>query len=326
MTTADEWFAKGMADVGLSRSADTHSEYVGDLRRAVAHFDQALGAQLDHLGALTAKAHALSALDDHEGALDAFVAASHLAPHDPDLQRGAGQALQRLGRREEALGAFEAVLERQPEDPEALFQRAELLTRLGRDEAAIVAWDVVLGRGATRELRLVGGQQVRVLTSDFRRHDALLGRALAVGRLGRPETRASFLDAFEAIGDGLDGMSPRPFFLEALRSLELAREAYRAHVVARRASHPSAEQRAADVWFTLGRLDEALATWDAVLARAPGDSRAWFSKAEVLARRGELDAAIAAFERSLALEPDFLGAKARLRVVRAEAEAGRRDE
>lgn len=324
MTAADEWFEKGQADVALSRSADYQSELRADLERAVANFDRALAEDPRHQGALKAKGQALAALGDHEGAADAFVAAAQSAPDDVELGRAAAGALQRLGQAEAALGAFEAVLRLAPDDPEALYRRAELLTALGRDELASAAWDAVLRRGETRAVALPGGQAVRVTTGDFRRNEALLGRALALGRLGRADAKLSFLDAFAEVGKGLDGMTPPRALLEALRQVASARDAYREHV-ALRAAEPYALQRAASTWQAAGRLEEALATWEAVVASAPGDSRAWFGKAEAHAARGELEEAIGCFERSLALEPGFLGARARLKVVRAEAEAKRRE-
>jgi tetratricopeptide (TPR) repeat protein len=72
----------------------------------------------------------------------------------------------------------------------------------------------------------------------------------------------------------------------------------------------------------LGRLDEAIAAYQAVLERRPGHAAVHFSLAIAFDRLGESERALAAYERALALQPGFVPALsnlARLRARRGEA-------
>jgi tetratricopeptide (TPR) repeat protein len=185
---------------------------------------------------------------------------------------------------------------------------------LRRDEAAVAAWDLVLGSD-TRSLTL-HGRPMRVLTEDYRRLQAKLSRAMALGRLGRAEAGAVFREVFESHAGQLEGAFVARVFEEALRTLEVARAAYLAHLEAHGEDH-NTWRRAAGTWISMRFSDEAIAAWNRVLALAP-DAHAWFGKAEALAQQGQLDAAIAAYERSLELQPGIIAAEARLKVVRAQ--------
>lgn len=312
MKTADQFFEEGMQAISLSHHADYRSEFLGDLQDAVAAFDQALALEPKHLRALQQRGLALALLERHEDALDSFVAAASLAPADADLHLAVAQSLTKLGRPEAALASFDEVLRLRPGDDEALFSRATTLMVLRRDEAAVAAWDLVLGSD-TRSLNL-HGRQVRVLTEDYRRLQAELSRATALGRLGRAEAGAVFREVFERHVGQLEGSFVARAFEEALSTLEVARTAYLAHLEAHGADH-NTWRRAAGTWISMRCSDEAIAAWDRVLALAP-EAHAWFGKAEALAQKGQLDDAIAAYERSLELQPGFLAARARLKVVR----------
>ncbi|MDP1821693.1 MAG: tetratricopeptide repeat protein [Archangium sp.] len=184
MKTTAQLFEQGMAAISLSHHADYHSEFVGDLQDAVAAFDQVLALEPTHLRALQERGFALALLDEHERALDSFVAAVCLAPADAELRLAVAQSLLKLERPEAALASLDEVLRLRPGDPEALFRRASALTALGRDAAAVAAWDEVLALPDNRSLNL-HGRTMRVLTGDFRRDQAKAARALALGRLGR---------------------------------------------------------------------------------------------------------------------------------------------
>ncbi len=314
MKSADQWFQEGLGEIALSRSADYRSEYVGDLERAVAAFDQALALEPSHRGALHQRGLALAILGRHEAALDSFVAAAAVSPEDAELRLAVAQSLVKLEQWESALRAFDEVLRLRPEDQEALFGRASALARLERDELALAAWDEVL-RGADNKTITSHGRTVRVLTEDFRRLRAQLSRALALGRLGRAEAEAAFREVFEANAVQLAGPSAPDVFHEALRTLEVARRAFHAFVEAN-LSDPMTLRRAASAWLMAKRPEDSVRAWDRAIASKP-DAAAWWGKAEAHVQAGQLELAIAAYERSLQVTPGYGPSLARLPVVKA---------
>lgn len=310
MKSAAEWFEEGLAAIALSHSADTQSELRGDLESVVAAFEQVLALDPSYPGAQHQRGLALAHLGQHEAAVDAFVAAVALAPADADLRLAGAQSLATLGQSEAALAAFEEVLRLRPGDEEALFGRAAALLLLGRDELALAAWDEVLASPDNRTLHF-HGRNLRVLMGDFRRLRALLSRATALAHLDRPEA----FQAFGAVFDAAAADPSTPVDLHgALRDLEVARAAYRAHVEAR-ADEVSTWRRAGGLWSAAGRMAEAHQAWAEAVQRAPTDAHVWFGKAEAHARAEQFDEAIAAYRQALVLRPGFLGASARLEVV-----------
>lgn len=297
MKTAAEWFAEGQHHLGLSWSADTTSDLRGDRESAVAAFDQVLALEPNHLEALSERAYTLAALDEHEAALDSFVVATHLAPANLPLRFGAAKSLQALGRFEGALDACDSLLKAMPAHREGRVLRAELLSALERDELAVSAWDELLPTLADEGLTLNRGR---------------LLRACSLARLGRPEARAAFLEVFRASFDKFSaGFRGNPIS-EALRQFAPAREAFFEFV---EASGETLHAAAAEAWLAAQRPDEALAAADRWVHGSPLNSRAWFLLAEVHAASRRVPEALAAYDRSLALEPGFLGAQARRKVV-----------
>jgi len=67
---------------------------------------------------------------------------------------------------------------------------------------------------------------------------------------------------------------------------------------------PRALQREAFAHFAAGRLDEAAAGYRAALAADPSLAIAWNGLAMVLEKHGDLDGAIEAARKLVALEPD----------------------
>lgn len=317
MSTAAEWFEKGKAAIALSYSADSGSEYRGELAEAIEAFDQALALEPGHLEALHERGLAQALLGHHEAALDSFVAASAQSPDDPNLRLAIGQSLAELGKHEAAEGAFDEVLRLRPGDEAALFGRASALMALRRDALAVAAWNEVLRSPDNRNLNF-HGRTARVLTTDSRRLHALLSQALALGRLGRAEAAGAFRDVFDANSVSLAGPLAPGVFHEALRELEVARAAYRAHLEAN-AGDALTWRRAAQVWQAVHRTEEAISAWDRLLDQAP-DAQGWFGKAGALEAAGQLDAAISAYEHSLEYWPGFLGASARLEAIKTQRE------
>jgi tetratricopeptide (TPR) repeat protein len=143
----------------------------------------------------------------------------------------------------------------------------------------------------------------------------LLGNALASLKR-HDEAKAVYAEAIGLGGRELGGDWAPSGFVAALYQFEPAREVYLESL----RSSPQDRNlwiRAGDTFLSARRSDEALVAYQEAIRLAPDDSRVWFSRAEALVQAGREDA-IAAYEESLRLEPDFLGAKARLDVVLGE--------
>lgn len=297
--TAAQWLAEGLKALDLSHSADTTSELRGDRETAVEAFTQALALEPELLDALIHRAFTLADLDEHEQALDAFVAALKVAPENVALAFGAAESMTELEKYASALDACEAVLQRQPDHVAAPFLRARLLSLLERDVEAVAAWDALLPTLTDGAL----GRSRKV---------ARLMRACSLARLGLPEATASFRELFDAGVDRFAVAFRGSPIAEALRQFAPAREAFQAFVSENRATRLAT---AAAAWLAADRPVEALESARLLLEANPNDSRVWFHLAEVHAAAGRVTEALAAYDQSLALEPGFLGAQARRKVV-----------
>jgi tetratricopeptide (TPR) repeat protein len=303
-TTAAEWFQRGLDEIELSYGADTGSEYRGDLEGAVKAFEQVLALEPNHEEAPLLRARMLAKLGEHEAALDGLVAAAARSPQDLEVTRAAAASQFRLGQLEQALASADQVLAQRPDDGELLYYRASALTQLGRAEA-VAACELLLGKP---EL------QAKVMVFSLTTRLKLL-RGLALAQAKDPRAFAALRETFETEAGHLGGPMTPPEFFEVLGRFDVARIAYTAFVESRATT--SSWKGAISVWLQAKRPDEALAASERLIELTPTDSRAWFDRAEALVAAGQREAAIAAFERSLEFEPGFLGAQARLKVVRS---------
>ena len=294
MKSAQDWFQEGMQALDLARGADHHWELREDSQRAAAAFEQALGLDPAHRGALRHRALTLADLEEDEAAIDALIVAVSLEPEDASLRSKVASCLLRLDQPDAAVGAFDKLLRLSPGDPQALFGRATALTTLGRDEEALAAWEAVSA------------------LHDFRHASAALSRACALARLGRTEARQAFAVAFQR--------DPHPPEVhEALRSFEAARAAFEDYAVQPLSAR--ALRQVGHAWRVIGRLEEAAAIWAELVRVDPADTAAWFDKGQVHLERGELREAIAAYEQSLRLWPESRNTAERLAEARRKLSA-----
>lgn len=307
MKTADEWVKAGLAQLELSRSADSSREYREDLEEALRCFTEAIAADASNLEAQRQRGLILSTLGQAEEALDALatVAAGTRLTRDEELT--AARALRRSHRVREAISVLERTLARNPEDAELILELADALFEVRRDEDAIAQWDRGLVRGSTTGLFF------------FHLGGARLKRARALARLGRPQAEVAFRELLTS--EATLGPSFDQLVYEALREAPVARRVYQ-DWLDERPDDVGAWTYAADRLSGGGALEQALAAWEHVLRRAPTDSRAWFGRAETLVKAGRLDEAIEAYRTSLKHEPGFLGAQARLDVALKQKAGG----
>jgi len=62
----------------------------------------------------------------------------------------------------------------------------------------------------------------------------------------------------------------------------------------------------------LGRLEEAIASFEKVLLLNPENQQAWFSRGLVLEAMGKMEDAIVCYQKTLELDPSFEGVQERI--------------
>ncbi|WP_305045720.1 tetratricopeptide repeat protein [Geoalkalibacter sp.] len=260
---------------------------LGETAEALAMYDEALKRRPDSADAYFNKGHALNRLGRYAEALDCFTEALRMEPHEPTCLNGAGYALSGLGRDEEALLYYGRAIARDRANPHYFFNRGLSYLRLGRFTEALADFDEVLA-----------------LDGDF--FDALVEKANVLVELGRfDEARAVLAEA-----ERREPNSPEPpFYLAllheregdhegALRALEesLARDPDSIHTLNNKGS----------VLMDLGRLDEAMECFEAILERTDVYPLAYYNRACIFALQGRTADAVRALSEASRFEPHFL--------------------
>lgn len=260
---------------------------LGETAQALAMYDEALKRRPDSADAYFNKGHALNRLGRYAEALTCFNEALRMEPQEPTSLNGAGYALAGLGRDEEAVGYYSRAIARDRSNPHVFFNRGLSQMRLGRFVEALADFDETL-----------------TLEPDF--FDALVEKANVLAELNRyAEARSVLLDAEER-----DPTSPEPpFYLAmiceregdhegALAALEesLARDPDSIHTLNNKGS----------VLMDLGRFDEALGCFEAILERTDVYPLAHYNRACIYALQGKIADAVRALSQASRLEPHFL--------------------
>src|SRR5437899_1625257 len=224
-----------------------------------------------------------------------------------------GNALEAERCYDEALECFRASLEIEPDNAELRYHQAILLEDLERLDEAIDGYAAAASKahGADSLLRLsalllrVGrAADALVPADDLRARDPSDPRGwLAAGRallaLGRAtEAEASFRKAAE--------LGAPEAHAELARTLQILGRADDALAVLAGIVAPSNETLLlqADLYASLGRMDEALADCDAAIrANADGRDLVYRRKGELLLRSHRSKEAMAAFDAALGLNP-----------------------
>ncbi len=260
------------AGASPARAARLHHEIarlsewpLGDLRRASAHYQEALARAPEHLPSIRGARRVLLARDSLEPALELFDAEARLTA-DPRrraaLLLARGRLLEdRLGRLGEARNAYAAGLELDRGDP-------SLLKALAQCDHASRAW-----ASLTRTLE----RTANAVSADPRHRAALLAEraALAESRLGDAET------AIALLGTALDLDPNAPGSLPALERLLHAERRWREliDVLGQEAARTDDPARRAFALYRAGRLhaerlgnrDEAIAALERAAEATPDD-------------------------------------------------------
>jgi predicted O-linked N-acetylglucosamine transferase (SPINDLY family) len=315
----DAWRAQALALHGAGRLAEAEAGYravlgvlpqdfealhglgvvglqTGHAAAAVGLLEQAVAVSAGRADAWSHLGLARQGAGDATGALAAFDRALALQPGFAEAHSNRASALLALQRPDEALAAAERALASRPDSLEATFNAGLALHALARYDEALARFDAVLGKQPDIVPALL--QRARALHASGRLDEALAGYDAALARVpdlvdalyGRGDllvTRRRFDEAIAAFDrclalarDHLDAWLQRGNALQALGRHEEALAAF--DEAARRASAgssppaiPPTSQAAgiaanrAGVLLALKRYDEASAAWDRVLALAP---------------------------------------------------------
>lgn len=295
----------------------------GDHAAAIELLHAALAVDSGHLWslhALAAELRDLGRLDEAEAPLLQAIA---LVPRFYPALIGLAQIARRRGDHLRALEHFRAVLAIEPDHLWSIQDVATELLELGRlDEAEAAAREALARDPAFAPARFGLGQIARrrgdhaAAVEHFRAAVAADPRHLwALHGLGGELRDLDRFDEAETALERALTIDPR-FFPARIGLAQVARrrgdhaaalEQYRA-VLEIEPGHLWSLEDAAIELHALGRLEEAEAIHLAVIARDGGFAPAWYGLGRTLHRRGDLDGALAAFDRTLGLDPHHLWA------------------
>lgn len=260
---------------------------LGETPEALKMYDEALKRRPDSADAFFNKGHALNRMGRYSQAENCFRAALEMEPNDPACLNGHAFALAGLGRDEEAVQQYSRAIARERDNANYLFNRGLSLVRLGRFEEALSDFEAALA-----------------IEPDF--FEALLEKGnvfMEMQRFG--EAQAIFEDAAQR-----EPLSAEPpFYLALLLERQGHRDAALGALEESLRLDPDSIHtlnNKGSVLMDLGRLDEALTCFDAILERTDVYPLAHYNRACIFARKGRTADAVRALTKASRLEPHFL--------------------
>jgi predicted Zn-dependent protease len=309
------------------------SEATASLDVALNHASRLLGSDPELAGQQAAEI--LRVAHDHPAAL-LVLAASHricgeagealaiLQPLARRQPRAAlvhyefGLALGRVGRGDEAVAALRLALALKPELPQAWLALADHLRGTGDADGADAAY-LAYVRHSARDPRLLQAAEAladnrlpdaeAALRAWLKQHptDVAAIRMLAelAVRVGRNEDALNLLERCLELAPGF--REARQHYALVLHRDQHAAEALAQLdiLLAEDARNPGCRTLKAAILCRLGEYDAGIALYEAILGEYPNNPRVWMSHGHALKTAGRQDDAIAAYRRSIALDPGF---------------------
>ncbi len=279
----------------------------GNLDAAERHYQAALDLGRDVVNALSNLGVVALQRNQLQRAESFFRRVLTDAPHFENAHHNLGIVMERRGRRDEAVEQYEEALRLRPDHPKANTQLA----------------GIMIERGDVDGARQLLARAANVSADSARAHAAVARRLVAKGRLedSRPYyQKALALGAprpavvLNEVGEVLERLDRCPLALQEFeRAIELNADLFDAHLNRARCLR------------RLGRTREALSSLEAVEPRFAKRARLHHNIGLLHGDLGERDAARDAFERALAVAPDFEPSRQRLDALaspepKAEAE------
>ncbi len=260
---------------------------LGETAEALNMYDEALKRRPDSADAYFNKGHALNRLERFDEAFSCFAQALRMEPQDPSCLNGIGYALAGLGRDEEALTYYGRAIARDRESASYFFNRGLSLVRLERFEEALADYEAALA-----------------IDAEF--FEAVLEKGNTLADLDRlDEARRVLEDAHRRWPN-----SPEPaFYLALVFEREGNREAALGALEESLHLDPDSIHtlnNKGSVLMDLGRLDEAMGCFDAILERTDVYPLAHYNRACIFALKGKTADAVRALSAASRIEPHFL--------------------
>jgi tetratricopeptide (TPR) repeat protein len=290
----------------------------GDRKAAEATFDKLLAVRADHFGALLGKIEADEALepDKREERYLALVQREDAKQADPRIVSRAWMLAGRLslgaGRIEAARTRFENALKAHPANVQALVGRARVAILQDRFNDALEALTAVLGTDP-------GSVDV------IHRADAVLARAELGLRMNQPDVAKTYIELIFAqekqIEDARAVAQAYVLHGRLLATDEAKREeaitAYKRALEIAGADALEPALQLAELYTTLGRMDEARTVLEPVEARATSDAVTAIALGVGYRRANALNDAETWLRKALALRPKDVDAQFQLGQVLA---------
>jgi tetratricopeptide (TPR) repeat protein len=290
-----------------------------DFKGAIEKLTESLKLDPDDTFALSHRAYAYSRLDETDKALADTAAVLKRDPDDAWTHDIRIWLLTTKGEKAQALTAIDAMLGASPDSTEAQLAAARHYSRLGETPRAVAAMDRAIAKAPTpenylqravvRDLDDVPGKLADANAALAKRADfepALMLRAEMASE------RRDHAAAIAYHSERLKREAPSPVmsFHYTVRGIEHHRAGQRAEALrdfaAALADDPDADSYNNHCWhLAIARieLDAALAACDKALAVAPGDPAYLDSRGVALLQLGRFDEAVASFDAALAKKP-----------------------
>ncbi len=243
---------------------------------------------------------------------------SRQQPHAAQVHCELGLALGRRGRGDEALAALRRALALNPALPQAWLALADHLRGIGDAEAADAAY-VSYVRNSVREPRLLQAAEAladnrlpdaeALLRAWLKQHptDVAAIRMLAelAVRVGRNEEGLNLLERCLELAPGF--REARQHYALVLHRDQQSESALAQleTLLADAPDNPGCRTLKAAILCRLGEYDAGIDLYEAILGEYPNNPRVWMSHGHALKTAGRQDEAIAAYRRSIALDPGF---------------------
>jgi len=290
----------------------------GDRAGALATFEVAAASDPGNLAIRNEIAYLLRDLDRLDEADSVFRGMLEIEPRHVGALSGIGYILRQRGNRSAALHAFEAAAVAAPDKVDLRVEIGRELQALRRFDEAEIMYRNVIGRSPAHSGALVGlGHTLRERGD---RQGALAAfEAAAAGEPGNLDLRnaiAYLLRDLDRLGEAEQAfgeiVAAQPAHAGALMGLGFIRgergdrtgslQAFEA-AAAIEPHNPAIRIQVARLLVQMDRLDEGQATYLLVLEDAPKSAAALVELAKLRKQRGDHAAAVAGFEKALAMHP-----------------------
>jgi len=312
----DAAFALNLHNVVVFHGRGILAMQAGHYQEAVAAMDQALLEKPDDVFALRWRAQAYEALGEHALALADSTEVLRTRPDLPDMHLLRAGIFRRQGRVSDVLHEAEALTERDTKDPRVWFEAGAIYASLRQNDKAMHALDRAVALSPTAAGYLNRARYRPSEDLDGRRAD--IAAALKVDPTSVPALAmrasmqvhaAQYRQAVATVEAAINitGATPELLVLRGVAHAKSGEATLAANDFDDARAQSSTPGELNNLCWTLGTeniaLETALSACDAAVTRAPRNPAIIDSRGFVLLRLGQYDAAIAAYDDALRIQP-----------------------